>query len=88
MAFARQRKSIALGGVEIAEQAADRPVGIEIDIHLFLVDQALARVQAQHLPNQKLAAGPEGERDMLPALEREGRGGQSRHVDIDRRQCL
>jgi len=65
--FAIQRKGIALGGVEIAEQAPDRPVDIEIDIHLFVVDQALARMQAQHLANEKLAAGPEGERNVLPA---------------------
>ena len=73
VAFARQREGVALGGVEIAEQAPDRPVDIEIDMHPFLVDQTLARVQAQHLTNKKLTAGAEGECDMLPALERERR---------------
>ena len=82
------RKRIALGRVEIAEQAPDRPVGVEIDIHLFAVDQALARVQAQHLADQRARGRAEGERDVLPAFEREGRRGQSRHVDIDRRQGL
>ena len=88
MAFARQREGIALGGVEIAEQAPDRPVDVEIDIHFGLVDQPVAGVQAQHLTHQQFAAGPESERDMLPALERERGRRQSRHVDIDRRQCL
>jgi hypothetical protein len=88
VAFARQREGVALGGVEIAEQAPDRPVDIEIDIHLFLIDEAFARVQAQHLTDKKLAAGSEGECDMLPALERERCRCQTRHRDIDRRQCL
>jgi hypothetical protein len=48
-AFARQREGVALGGAEIAEQAPDRPVDIEIDMHPFLVDQTRARAQAQHL---------------------------------------
>src|SRR6185369_14566565 len=60
VAFAIQRKGIALGGIEIAEQAPDRPVDIEIDIHLFMIDEAFARVQAQHFADKKLAAGPEG----------------------------
>ena len=72
MAFARQREGVALGGVKIAEQAPDRPEDIEIDMHP-LVDQTLARVQAQHLTNKKLTAGAEGECEMLPALERERR---------------
>jgi hypothetical protein len=75
-------------GVEIAEQAPDRPVDVEIDMHPFLADQTLTRVQAQHLTNKKLTAGAEGECDMLPALERERCRGQSRHRDIDRRQRL
>ena len=88
MAFARQRKGIALGGIEIAKQPPDRPVAVEIDIHLFTVDEALARVQAQHLTDKKLAARPERQRDMSPAFQREGRRGQSWHGDIDRRQRL
>ena len=88
MAFACQRKRIALGRVEIAEQSSDRSVDVEVDIHLFSVDQPLARMQAQHLANEKLASGPEGERDMLPALQRKGRSRQSRHIDVYRRQCL
>jgi hypothetical protein len=86
--LSRVSSKVSLGGVEIAEQASDRPVDIEIDIHLFVIDEAFARVQAQHLADKKLAAGSEGERDVLPALERERRRCQARHSDIDRRQCL
>jgi hypothetical protein len=86
MAFARQRERIALGRVEIAEQASDWFIDIEIDMHPVFIDQTFTSVQAKHLTDQEFAPGPEDERDMLSTLERKRRGGQPRHGDIDRRQ--
>jgi uncharacterized protein YciU (UPF0263 family) len=46
VAFACQFEGITLGGVEIAEQASDWTVDIEIDMHPGLVDQTFTGVQA------------------------------------------
>ena len=62
MALARQFESLALGSVEITEQAAD---------------QSVAGVQPQHLAHQQFATGPKGECDVLSALQRERSSRQS-----------
>ena len=67
MALPRQFEGIALSGVEIAEQTPDRPVDIVVHVHPFPVNQAVACVKPEHLADQELAAGREGERDMLSA---------------------
>jgi len=61
--------------IEIAEQAPDRAVDVEIDVHPGLVDQTIPRVQAQHLSDQQFAPRSDASAP-APALQCKGSGRQ------------
>ena len=82
------RKVSRWGGVEIAEQASDRPVKTSKSTYIFSrsIKTVAGQCSQALLTDHEFAAGSENERDMLSALQRKRRRRQARHGDIDRWQ--
>jgi hypothetical protein len=75
-------KQLAELGVVIAMKARYRAIGIEIDAKIFRIDDAIAHMETNNLPNAEAPFAANLERHVMTAFEGDRRGRNPWHRDL------
>src|SRR5215831_7039716 len=77
---ASQLEQVAVARIHVAAQAADGTQRREVDVERRRIDNAVARIDADHLTDHELVLRPEGQADETAAFESGRRVGEPRRL--------